>query len=351
MRILHIIFSFTSDGAETMLVDIINEQSKTTHVELIIINNLYNIDLIETINKNVKVHCLNRIPGSINPLIFFTLNYRVYKLKPNIIHFHSHNAIGLLRYKGIGRTFLTIHGLHRPLKYFNKYDKLISISNAVRNDLESRGSINSTTIYNGVDFSKIKIRWESFEDKTFKIADVSRLYHEIKGQDVLLKALHHLIYKIGITNVHLDFIGEGPSLTYLQNLVQELKLQCHVNFLGLLNRNTIYSIIQNYSLLVQPSIHEGFGLTIVEGMAAKIPVLVSNIPGPMEVIKNGKYGYYFESENSISCAEEIKNIFENKHAGRFTYKLNCAYDYATINYSIQKTASNYIKEYQKILNC
>src|SRR6185312_778073 len=115
MKILHIIFSFTPDGAETMLVDIINEQSKTDEVELIIINNLYNKELIKTINTKASVFCLDRKVGSINPFKLIKLNSRIFRYKPDVIHFHSHNAIGLLLKRRTVVTFLTIHGLNRPL--------------------------------------------------------------------------------------------------------------------------------------------------------------------------------------------------------------------------------------------
>lgn len=348
MRIVHIIFSFSFGGAETMLVDILNEQSKTEHIDLIIINKVYNKDLILTLNQKIKVHYINRSPGSINPFKIIVFNYRVYELKPNIIHFHDHNAIGLIKYIRRAPTLLTIHGLRRPLNHLPKYDKLVAISDTVKNDLKGRGSFDSTLVYNGVNFSKIKVREDIFDEKIFKIVEVSRLCHEIKGQDILLKALQILIFEKGRTNVQLDFIGEGPSLPYLQNLVKQLKLQPYVNFLGLKGRAFIYNILHSYSLLVQPSIHEGFGLTLIEGMAAKIPVLVSNIHGTLEVIGNGNYGYYFESANPISCAAEIKKIISHNHEPTFYSKLNSAHDYVLNNFSIKKTASEYIKEYHKL---
>lgn len=348
MKILHVIFSFTPDGAETMLVDIINEQSKTDEVELIIINNLYNRELIKTINNKATVFCLDRKVGSINPFKLIKLNSKIFKYRPNVIHFHSYNAIGLLINKRRVVTFLTIHGLNRPLKYFSKYDKLIAISETVQKDLLKRGGFDSTIIYNGIDFSKIKIKKESnCSNEIFRIVAVGRLFHEIKGQHVLLKALYNLVHIKGYSSIKLDFIGEGPSLNYLIEMTDELKLSSHVNFLGLKNRTFIYDNLAEYNLLVQPSIHEGFGLTVVEGMAAKIPVLVSDIYGPLEIIKNGEYGSFFKTEDSEDCAKQIENIFLEKNDSKRNSKLYRAYNYALTSFSVKNTARKYLNEYYK----
>ena len=66
----------------------------------------------------------------------------------------------------------------------------------------------------------------------------------------------------------------------------------------------------SYDLLVQPSRYEGFGLTVVEGMAAGVPVLVSDIEGPMEVIDKGRHGFAFRSEDFHDCGDRMMEIME-----------------------------------------
>jgi glycosyltransferase involved in cell wall biosynthesis len=329
-----------------MLVDIMNEQSKTDNVKLIVVNNVYNSELIRTLNASIDVHLINRIPGSRNPIKLLQFNLTVLKFKPDVIHFHDHKGIKLLLYKANSKTFLTIHGLRQPIQYLRKYDHLISISETVKDDLLKRGQLKSTIIYNGIDFSKLLVKTDYTYKTFYKLVHVSRLYHEIKGQDILLQALHHLVYTKGIKSLKLDFIGEGPSLNHLQNLVQKFNLGDFVRFLGLKDRHFIYSNLLNYDVLVQPSIHEGFGLTIIEAMGAKIPVVVSNIDGPLEVIREGQFGYYFNSQDSYSCAETIEKVIYNLKESSLSEFLNNNYDYAFSNYSVQNSAQNYLRLYK-----
>ena len=346
MKILHVIFSLDIGGAETMLVDIVNEQSKTQIVELIIVNNFFNKELIANINKEVIIHYINRKPGSRNLFPILKFNYRVFKINPTVVHFHNHNGINLLKYKIKAVTCLTIHDVNKSKINFLKYKKIFTISKAVYEDVLVRSGIKSIKVYNGIRFEDVGSNSNSYKIEKFKIIQVSRLHHEKKGQHILLKAINILLKQKGIINIQLDFIGDGNSLEYLKNLAKELDLEKHINFVGNKTREFIYKELKNSHLLVQPSLFEGFGLTVVEGIAAKIPVLVADIDGPMEIIGNGKYGFYFKTGDANSCADKLYEILNDYQTMKVRNKINEAYDYAKENFNIQKTAQNYLKNYE-----
>jgi len=349
MKIIHVIFSFAPDGAETMLVDILNIQAKIARVKLIIINGIYNSELIKTIDKKVGIHYINRNPGSRNLLKVIHFNYLISKENPDIIHFHNHNGIKLLFIKRSSKTCLTIHSVNKPIDFLGRYDKLFSISNSVKNDIENRSSLPSVTIFNGIDLAKIKIKEACPPGKIFKIVVVSRLFHEVKGQHILLSAIDCLINKTRISNITVDLIGEGPSLKYLQELSILYKIEKYINFLGLQDRESIYNTLKNYDLLIQPSIYEGFGLTIVEAMVAKITVLASNTDGPSEIIQGDKFGFLFENGDPQSCAEAIKAIMLEQNSKELCAKRDRACEYANKTYSIQNTTNAYMWEYALLI--
>ncbi|MFH1766729.1 MAG: glycosyltransferase [Patescibacteria group bacterium] len=181
------------------------------------------------------------------------------------------------------------------------------------------------------------------------MVQVSRLECKQKAQDILLNALHFVVYFHEIKNIYLDFIGDGPSCDYLKALTKELELDSYCSFLGQKSREFINANLKDYNLLVQPSTFEGFGLTVVEGMAARIPVLVSNIDGPIEIIQHGKLGYLFEVGNPRDCGKQIINIMSEYEKQGLKEKVDLAYRYALEHFDVKQTAVDYITQYQKLM--
>lgn len=348
MTILHIIFSFDLGGAETILIDIANRQTLNNSVYVYIINNKYNKDLLGKFNDDVKVHLFNRKVGSKNIFKIFEINSKVLILNPDIIHCHDSNIICLMFFNYFYKTILTVHGIDLTLVGIKKYKRVIAISSAVKDNLSRNEISKVTVVYNGIDISSIQPKIEQQYHKPFRMVQVSRLDHLIKGQHILLAALQQLIIKYEITDFHIDFIGEGNSLSFLQELVVKYNLENKVSFLGLKNRSYIYSHLKEYDLLIQPSISEGFGLTVVEGMVAKLPVLVSSNNGPIEIIKNGQCGFFFKKEDFLDCTEKIKKIIESPSE---VHKVAISgYWHAIENFNIDNTVVNYQKEYAIIAN-
>ena len=328
-----------------MLVDIMNEQCKTENVTLIVINNLINESLIQKINPLVSIVRINRRQSSKNPIPLIKLNWILYKLNPELIHCHDVKGIGLLLPSFRKRTVLTIHETNIQNPDFVKYRKCFAISEAVKKDILTRYNLETELIYNGVLISEIICReQEENEPEIFRITQVGRLEHQTKGQHLLIEALNLLVHEYKTTNIRLDIIGNGNSLQLLKDIVNKYNLNGFINFLGEKDREFIYQNLCKYNLLVQPSLFEGFGLTVAEAMAAKVPVLVSDVGGPIELIKDGIYGYRFESGNTEDLARQIIKIRTNyMETKRLTEK---AYKYTCENFDIGITAKNYLRQYQ-----
>jgi glycosyltransferase involved in cell wall biosynthesis len=101
---------------------------------------------------------------------------------------------------------------------------------------------------------------------------------------------------------------------------------------------------------VQPSRFEGFGLTVVEAMAALVPVLVSDIEGPMELMGNGKAGYFFQADDYEDCAGKILDIIRLSKEEEFIDNRKKIAAYARGRYDITLTAARYLDEYRKVIH-
>ncbi len=345
MRIVHTLFNMCLGGTETMLLDIMPKQVESGHdVILILINKGHDKTLMARIPKGVKVLYLDRQEGSTNPWYVIRLNALLYCLSPDVVHVHNVRALGMiLRRKGI-KTVFTAHCLGIADKMLNRADSVCAISEAVKTDLKTRYAVEPLVIYNGIDTGAVRCTGKRRGD-VFRIVQVGRMSHETKGQDILLQAVSKLREQ-GVDNVSVDFIGDGASADYLKDLTKSLGLDGCVRFLGARSRQYIYDVLCDYDLMVQPSRDEGFGLTVAEGMAAKVPVLISNLEGPMEVIGNGEYGEWFTIGDADACARKIKEIISDY--ARYEEKAGDAYSFVTRNFDISGTAGSYIMHYETL---
>lgn len=310
MKILHIIFTFRTGGAETMLVDIMNRQVEKGHdVSLLIINDGVDQGLLSTISDRVSVTHWPRRPGSHKALLAARLNAWVRLRRPDVVHLHDPKLPGLLR--GMDRKLVyTVHDLGLSQRYLRPSVRQVAITDAVRDDaLRARPDADISVIHNGVDVDGIRLRDQGRIPAAgeFRVVQSARLDAGKKGQDILIKALGELARR-GIDDVYADFIGEGADRAMLEGLARSEGVAGRVTFRGLMTRKEVYAAYADYDLMVHPSRYEGFGLIIAEAMAAGLPVAVPVGGGPYEVVDHGHLGETFEPEDPASCADAIERV-------------------------------------------
>jgi glycosyltransferase involved in cell wall biosynthesis len=345
MKIAHLIYSLKTGGAQTMLVDIANEQAASSEVYIVLINDSYSPEILAGIDKKIKIIYIKRKPGSRNPLPVLKLNLFLFRMSFDAIHCHNHDIIPLLFPSLKKKTVLTVHSIGIDHRYFNQYRQVFAISKIVKEDIARRSGLVPVLVYNGISTQRFLKKDGLEHSGVFKIVIVSRLDHEVKGQHLVLEALSILKDKTGV-KLDVDLIGSGVSEAYLVELVSKYNLKDNVNILGLKDRNYICAHLKDYDLLVQPSLFEGFGLTVAEAMAAKVPVLVSDIDGPMEIIGEGEYGFCFRSGDPESLAAQISAILTDYNTDKFRMKVESAYKHVKLNFEVAETAKHYIDYYR-----
>ena len=367
MKVAHIYWDLTYGGIQTMLVNIINEQVKLgVDVSLIIVNDVIADELLNAISPRIKIIRIHRKAGSKNFSFVYRIKHALDEINPDIIHSHKSALLNFIPKKCYKRTCNTVHDLpvgkigpkcrllsiykwqkskNENVLCLDRIKSVFAISQSVHDQLEAKYHIASKVVYNGIETTKFRIRPNLSPVGSFNIVQISRLEHVKKGQDLLIEAFDILWQKR--RNVKLTFIGQGKSLEHLKKLAHQQGGDNQIEFKGAMPQSFIAEHLCDYEIFVQPSRHEGFGLTVAEAMAAKVPVLVSSGQGPEEVTEGEKYGWTFENGNAEDLAKKLLYIIE--HYDECLDKAEQAYHHVKDNYDVSVTAKKYIDAYKKII--
>ena len=141
------------------------------------------------------------------------------------------------------------------------------------------------------------------QQASYRFLYLGRLDSHSKGLDLLLRG-----FALGIcggklpSTLRLDFIGaDGGDRHKLESLADRLSITQNVRFIGHVSDRSPAAIIGSYDLLVLPSRFDGFGLVVLEAMAAGKPVIVSEEAGISSYVKKAQCGYLVRPDSdSIS---------------------------------------------------
>jgi glycosyltransferase involved in cell wall biosynthesis len=162
--------------------------------------------------------------------------------------------------------------------------------------------------YNGIRAEIFQPSPKGIEHPVLNLINVGRLV-PIKGQDILLEALHR-IREQGCV-VRLRIIGGGPLRNELEAQAQRLNVLDCVEFMGAQSQEVVCQCLNEADVFVMPSRSEGFAVACLEAMAMELPVIASNVTGFPEAITNYETGILVQSENAVELAEAI--IWMIKH--------------------------------------
>jgi L-malate glycosyltransferase len=140
-----------------------------------------------------------------------------------------------------------------------------------------------------------------------------------KGFDVLIRALSLLKDIENTPNLYL--IGDGPELNSLKTLSRELGMQDHIIFSGSVDDEEKFRLLSNSDIYVLSSVHEGFGIVLLEAMCCGLAVIATNNGGQTDIIKDGKNGILVPSQNAETLADAMRalalNSDKRKEMGEF----------------------------------
>lgn len=198
---------------------------------------------------------------------------------------------------------------------YSKYiDQFIGVSNytsqAILHDFGSFLQAKTRTIYNGVLMDDIIPKTTERSKINPKFLVVSHLRYS-KGIQDLIKAVH-LFPEDLKPHLKIDIYGDGPYKNDLLELVSTYALEANFNFKG--SRSNVNELYQNYDYLIQPTHMECFSLSILESLAANIPVITTPVGGNTEVIIPNENGFIYETKNSKALSNLLIDMLLGKKA-------------------------------------
>lgn len=164
-----------------------------------------------------------------------------------------------------------------------------------------------TRIYNGINYEHFEKGRKTALNNIPVIGIIGRL-DKIKGHIYALEALKILKEKYNLSPVVL-LAGDGDLRESLGKYTVENDLNS-VKFLG--NVDNVPNFLSKVDILIIPSLSEGFGLAVLEGMVSGKVIVASDIRVMHELIKDGETGLLFKSENAESLANILLNVLKNK---------------------------------------
>jgi L-malate glycosyltransferase len=199
----------------------------------------------------------------------------------------------------------------------NLSTRVIANSQAVQDFLVQKDGFDLRRIRvvrNGVDYERFA-SVSSDREKLFPglrvedklIAVVANMNVKTKGHAELIAAGTEICREF--PEAKFLFIGDGAERPHLERMVQELGLRDHFLFLG--RRGDVPNILPCCNLFVLPSWAEGLPNSVLEAMAAGVPVVATRVGGIPEIIEDGVGGLLVPARDSPALALAIAQIFRD----------------------------------------
>ncbi len=171
---------------------------------------------------------------------------------------------------------------------------------------------------------------------------VGRLVYE-KGVQTLVNAIPKILSRV---NAKFIIVGDGGMKEPLLNQVRNMGLSHKVLFAGFLDERNLKNLYRCADICVVPSLYEPFGITALEAMAAKTPLVVSDTGGLSEIVEQDRTGVKVYAGNADSLAWGVTRVLLDRGYAEWI-KAN-AYAKVLQDYNWRGIATHTMALYEKI---
>lgn len=322
MKIVNVLSSKTLGGVEQSFLNYNNALSFGGHEVFAIFNR--NGKISGKLEKIDNVEYLPSIFFKPHFLLFPYFYFKIKKIKPHFIIVQSRKVLSL--FSKIGKILnipvvIVAHG--DKIKLLNEADYIFSITRYQKNVLV-KNDFDENKIFVVPNLINEKIEYKEFKNfSNPPVFGIMTRFEPAKGLTLLIEACRIL------KNKEVEFklkIGGSPQQQYLNEycnmikLIEQYDLEKNIEFLGWIeDKKEFYNEID---VFVLSSVHESFGIVLLEAMMYSKPIICSLAEGPSEIFKDSRNDLTFVVGDYEKLAELMIKLLNDKKIAKQSVKDN-----------------------------
>ncbi len=366
LRTLHLITSLDVGGVENQLAKVVSAYDRDSFSPSVCCVSHKGEIGEELERRGIRVEVLGEEPTSFNPRLLRKLHHLLQRERVTILRAHKYHSAfyGVLAGR-MAKVAAIVPSYHLPqairkpkrrlmIRFLSHLsDQVVTVSFAVKGNLRGMGIPESKirVIHNGVDLREFQdlVPKEVAREELgiprgkWVIGGIGRMKPQ-KGYGYLLRA-RPLLERAGLSDYWVLLVGDGKARAELEQEAREMGCAEKVRFLGM--RRDIPRLLRSMDVFAFPSLWEGFGTSLVEAMAAGIPVVASDLPCVREIIPDERYGFLVPAKDAEILAERMLEAWKYG-AGRESRML-AAKDRAFETFSLSKVVQSYQGLFHEIM--
>lgn len=361
LHIAHLVFRLDYGGLENGLVNLINRLPRNAYRHSVIALTEATDFASRIEPPDTEVIALGKRPGQ-DPVAYARLFQTLRRLRPQVVHTRN---VGTLDSQAIalaagvrgrvhgehgwdvgdpdGTSFKgrTVRRLLSPL-----VQNWIALSCEIESWLVDRIGIpreKVERICNGVDVDRFQPAPSSGSPSVLRFGTITR-FSEIKDPLNTLEAFIRLAGVVGADQLQLTFVGDGPLRSDVEARARDAGMVDRVVFAG--SRMDVAPWLNQFDVFVLGSRREGISNTVLEAMAAGLPVVATDTGGNRELVVAGETGILVPPRNSEALAAAMQRYFEDR--SRITEHGCVARTRAETQFSLETMTARYDATYRAI---
>lgn len=326
--IVHILHRLDFGGLENGLVNLVNNLPEDEFRHHIVSMTEVSTISERITRRNVTVEALNKRPGK-DLLTYWRLLRRLRVLKPAVLHTRNVGTLDcqiVARLAGVPRRVHGEHGwdvddpdgMKRKFRRLRKIlfplvHRIVPLSKELESyvlGLDASYAERLTRIRNGVDLARFPHRRAVGQQlspvpvfgSVTRFSDIKAPLNTIRAFAALRKS----------HRARLIMVGDGPLLDKARALVQELALEDDIDFAGA--QLDVAPWFARFDVFVLSSLREGISNTILEAMAAGLPVVASAVGGNVELVAEGETGHLVQPGDVGQLASVMRRFCDDRDA-------------------------------------